>query len=170
MSDADLEDKSRFSLFAYGSLRTNGEHHDVVAPYLEQAQKATLAGTLHRRADRYWTVRDVRPCWTGTLEWGADIERLASTTGVGRVHREFQHDEDVIEGEVLYLTGGAKLLRRLDEFEGFRAEPGSGVDNDYLRVAVRVSLGAHNHPCFCYVDARPDPSAPEGKVARFLEG
>lgn len=169
-SDSSLDEKSRFSLFAYGSLRTDGEHHDVVADYLEQAQKATLAGTLHRRQDRYWTVRDVRACWTGSMDWAADIQRLASTTGIGRVHHEFNvYDEEIIEGEVLYLRGGARLLKRLDEFEGFRGEPGSGVENDYLRVAVRVSLGAHNHPCFCYVDARPDPSAPEGKVARFLE-
>jgi gamma-glutamylcyclotransferase (GGCT)/AIG2-like uncharacterized protein YtfP len=168
MSDL-LEDKSRFSLFAYGSLRTIGEHHDIVAPYLEQAQKANLAGTLHRRSDRYWTVRDVRACWTGTMDWVADISRLASTTGIGRVHHEFNiHDEPVIEGEVLYLRGGARLLKKLDEFEGFRGQPGE-ADNEYLRVAVRVSLGAHNHACFCYVDARPDPSLPEGKVGKFLE-
>lgn len=164
-----LEDKSRFSLFTYGSLRTNGEHHDIVAPYLEQAQKANLAGTLHRRQDGYWTVRDVRGCWDGTLDWAADISRLASTTGIGRVHREFNiHDDPAIEGEVLYLRGGAQLLKRLDEFEGFRGETES-AGNEYLRVAVRVSLGAHNHACFCYVDARPEATDPEGRVGKFLE-
>lgn len=168
-SEAILEDKSRFSLFTYGSLRTTGEHHDLVAPFVEQVQKAMLAGTLHRRQDRYWTVRDVRFCWMGTHDWRADIVRLASTTGIGRVHHEFNlHDEPSIEGEVLYLRGGAQLLRRLDEFEGFRGQPGQ-ADNEYLRVAIRVSLGAHNHPCFCYIDARPDPSQPEGKVGRFLD-
>ena len=170
-TEPPLEGKSRFSLFVYGSLRTIGEHHDIVAPYLQQAQKANLAGTLHRRQDRYWTVRDVRPCWVGSMNWAADISRLASTTGIGRVHHEFSlYDDEVIEGEVLYLQGGAKLLKQLDEFEGFRGEPDSeGVDNEYLRVAVRVSLGAHNHACFCYIDARPDPALPEGKVGKFLE-
>ncbi len=165
----ELEDKSRFSLFAYGSLRTNGEHHDLVAPYLEQAQKAMLPGSIHRRSDNYWTVREVRGCWTGSMNWSADISRLASTTGIGRVFHEFDiHDEPMVEGEVLYLKGGAKLLQRLDEFEGFRGDPET-ADNEYLRVAVRVSLGAHNHPCFCYVDARQDADQPEGKVGKFLE-
>ena len=168
MTEATLEGKSRFSLFVYGSLQTTGEHHDIVKPYLHQSQKAMLAGSLHRRSDDYWTVRDVRACWEGTSDWAADISRLASTTGIGRVHHEFDlHDEPMIEGEVLYLQGGASLLRRLDEFEGFRGEGQEG--NEYLRVAVRVSLGAHNHACFCYVDARPDPTLPEGKVGKFLE-
>jgi gamma-glutamylcyclotransferase (GGCT)/AIG2-like uncharacterized protein YtfP len=166
------EGKSRFSLFTYGSLRTDGEHHDIVAPYLIGTQKATLPGALHRRQDGYWTVRDIPACWTGTTDRHADIVRLASTTGVGRDDHEFElYDEPVIEGEVLHLNGGSILLARLDEFEGFRGEPGT-VENEYLRVAVRVNMGAHQQPCFCYADAKYEgggPTAPEGKVGRFLE-
>lgn len=168
-TEPSAEDKSRFSLFTYGSLRTTGEHHDLVAPYVEQVQRANLAGSLHRRQDQYWTVRDVRACWNGSMDRSGDISRLASTTGIGRVHREFSsYDESMIEGEVLYLRGGARLLQRLDEFEGFRGEPNQ-IDNEYIRVAVRVSLGAHNHPCFCYVDARSNLYEPEGKVGKFLD-
>ncbi len=166
MASLELETKSRFSLFAYGSLRTNGEHHDIVQPYLIEAQKASLPGTLHRRHDQYWTVRDVQGCWVGSHNWEADISRLASTTAVSRVEQEFPSREDpMIEGEVLHLNGGAKLLARLDEFEGFRGE---SADNEYIRLAVRLTLGAHPYPCFCYVDAK-DPDAPEGKVGKFLE-
>ncbi len=166
--DQELENKSHFSLFAYGSLRSSGEHHDIVKPYLIEAQKASLPGTIHRRKDEYWTVRDVNPCWVGSMNWEADINRLSSTTAVSRTEQEFTSlEEPLIEGEVLHLNGGARLLARLDEFEGFRGEPGTS-ENEYLRVAVRLALGAHPHPCFCYIDAK-DPDVPEGKVGKFLE-
>ena len=163
-----LEEKSRFSLFAYGSLRRKGEHHDLVAPYLIEAQKASLEGSLHRRQDHYWTVRDVPSCWTGTMNRHADICRLASTTGIGQEDEFEMYEEPAIEGELLHLNGGSILLARLDEFEGFRGEPGD-AENEYLRVAVRVNLGAHQHACFCYVDAKQGTAEPEGKVGKFLE-
>ncbi len=168
MANQELENKTHFSLFAYGSLRTGGEHHDIVSPFLIQAQKANLPGTLHRRKDQYWTVREVNPCWMGSLDWEADINRLASTTAVSRTEQEFTSlEEPMIEGEVLHLNGGARLLARLDEFEGFRGGS-EGGKSEYLRVAVRLTLGAHPYPCFCYIDAK-DPGVPEGPVGKFLE-
>lgn len=168
MAFEDLESKSHFALFTYGSLRTDGEHHDLVAPYLIQVQKASLPGTVHRRQDEYWTVRDVNPCWIGSLDWEADINRLSSTLAISRSECDFTSlEEPLIEGELLHLNGGARLLAQLDRFEGFHGEPET-TSNEYVRVAVRVTLGAHPLACFCYVDAR-GPDHPEGKVGKFLD-
>lgn len=156
----------QFSLFVYGSLKTDGEHHDVVASHLTGSQKAMLPGALFQRDDGYWSARDVRPCWVGSADAGADIGRLASTTAVGRVDHEFDlHNEPSIEGEVLHLSGGASLLEKLDLFEGFDSRK-NFQQNDYLRVAVRVQLGAHQHPCFCYIDAQGVPALPGGPVEK----
>lgn len=152
----------QFSIFAYGSLKTDGEHHDVVAPYLVGAQKASLSGTLVQRDDGYWSARDVRGCWTGSADTKADIGRLASMIAIGRSIHEFDlHNEPAIEGEVLHLSGGPELLEKLDLFEGIDGRLG-GTENGYLRVAVRVNLGSHQHPCFCYVDAQLAPVSTEG--------
>ncbi len=155
----------QFSLFVYGSLKTDGEHHDVVAPYLVGTQKALLPGSLFQRDDGYWSARDVRACWMGSGDTKTDIGRLASTTAVGRVDHEFDlHNEPSIEGEVLHLSGGPALLEKLDRFEGFDMGK-AGEANDYLRVAVRVNLGAHQQPCFCYIDAQQPTLSQEPSLA-----
>lgn len=128
-------------LFVYGSLKLGECNDDVLSAWVVEALPATIEGQMYLRPDGYPALWLKGGYPLGTSDYGADLERCAQPVSQGGGE---------VQGQLLRLREGARMLERLDEFEGYYP----GQSSEYLRLLV--SVATPDGPCSAWTYACPE--------------
>lgn len=136
--------KDQLSLFVYGSLKPGECNDHVISQFLLSAEEAHTHGALRLRPDDYPALYLEGYESLGTADYWADLKlETACECSSG----------EKVPGQLLTLREGARLLARLDEFEGFFP----GRTSEYLRVALSVATAEGLKPCWTYIGVGTPP-------------
>lgn len=119
-----MEDELK--LFVYGSLKLGECNDDVISAWVVEALPASIAGQMYLRPDGYPALWLEGTFALGTADYSADLARcLEPIAGSG----------GGVQGQLLRLREGRRMLERLDEFEGYFP----GQSSEYARLLVPVA-------------------------------
>lgn len=126
-----------FKVFIYGTLKSTGDAHHLLAGKFDEMKPAKLTGKLYLREEDgipYITVPGRFILGRGSRDYGRDNTLLTKL----EVPSDYSPHEEAtfVHGELYFISDYQKLMEILDLFEDFSP----GHESEYDRVLYPVSV------------------------------
>ncbi len=145
-----------WSLFAYGTLMTTGSHHALIKDHLRSLEPASVRGRLYRHPTGYPVVAVPKEdhLLNGSSDLASDLSRGSRELLQLPLLSLAIPEWSLVTGELLRLPQSLRLLKKLDDFEGYHPAQQSLYSRTLIPVQTQTGLVA----AWCYIAAvSPSP-------------